>query len=382
MLATAEVAASLAYYQPDRASRLAEQAEQLAWTVTDSATRAAALAQIAIGYARAGEWDQAERAADSVTDLEHRKRAVGQIAVAFARAGQTDRAQRVADGLSDPGDRASALAAAAGVLAGSDPSTATQFADQAEQLARTVADYEARSRVLAQVIVARFRTNQQNYTAKIWPLAIGRLQPWEKADLAVLLANIDPDSAVSLADEAADLLGSVLDKAAVLTEIAVAIAKSGQTDRAERIARSLRSPRKRARIAAEVAAACARAGQWDRADRITRTIRDSEIQVQARIKIITVLADVGQWDRCEEIVQAMGSSPEREQALVIIAERMACVIPHLGDSQDRLAEKFRHILARVLVSEHWNLALPVFGQAAPEELAAVLEAVTRDDMPE
>jgi lipopolysaccharide biosynthesis regulator YciM len=381
-MATAEIAASLAYYQPDRAARLAGRAEQLARTVTHRETRAAALAQIAIGYARAGQWDQAEQVIQSVTDLERRNRAVGQIAVAFARAGQTERAQHAADSLRDPADRASALAEAAGVLAGSHPGAATQFADQAEQLARTIVDYEARYRVLTQITVARFRTNQVDYTAENWSVSIARLQPWEKADLAVLLADIDPDSAVSLADAAADTLGSVLDKPAVLTEIAVAIAKSGQTDRAERIARSLRSPRKRARVAAEVAVAYARAGQWDRADQVMRTIRDSEIQVQARIKIVTMSADAGQWDRCEEIVQPIASSPEREEALVIVAERIAYTVTHLGDSLDRLAEKFRHILARVLVSEHWNLALPILGQAMPEELAAVLEAVTRDDMSE
>jgi len=196
----AEVAASLAGPQAERAARLADQAEQLARTVPSYETRTSARAQVAVAFARAGQWEQAEGVAFSLGSPEYQASALSQIAVAYARAGRWDRAQKTADALGDLGDRAAALAAVADAAAERDPARAARFAEQAEKLARLIPDYVSRASALAKVAVAFARAGQPDRVgATARSRGGGRLYAWEMADLAAMLASYNPDRAIHLA---------------------------------------------------------------------------------------------------------------------------------------------------------------------------------------
>ena len=201
MEATTSRAVPPAIFTPVR--RRAQRYLGLARSVPNFETRTRALAQVAVAFARAGQWDQAEAIAHSLGNPEHQKQALLQIAVAFARAGQWDRAQQTASALGDIADRMAALAAIAEAAADRDPDRATSFADQAEQLASVVPNYEIRTAALAKVAMAYARTGQQDRvgaTAHSWGGA--RLHAWEMADLAAMLAIHNPDHAVRLTEEA------------------------------------------------------------------------------------------------------------------------------------------------------------------------------------
>src|SRR5207245_2342701 len=87
---------------PDRASRLAADAEALARTITRPDGQAQALAELASAAARAGDPDRASRLATdgealarTITDSHAQARALTELASAAARAGDPDRARRL-----------------------------------------------------------------------------------------------------------------------------------------------------------------------------------------------------------------------------------------------------------------------------------------------
>ena len=377
MLAMAEVAAALAGSRAERAVQLAKQAEQLARTVPGYETRTRALAQVAIAFARAGQWEQAEGVAHSLGSPELQRRALSQIAVAFARAGLWPRAEQTASALGDLGDRTAALAAVAEAAAERDPARATHFAEQAEKVARTIPRYESRTSALAKVAMAFARAGQwDRVVAAARSRGGGRLQAWEMADLAAMLASHNPDHAVRLADEAEGLLGSTLDPAAVMCEIGVALARAGRLDRAEGIARSLRNPRKRARVAAELAIAAARSRQWDRAEQIAGTLSDPQQQARVRAEIAAALVEAGQWSQAANVAQTITDPFERAQAFIRVAAKMATSPDQRGAPPDPRDSRSRGLIASVLASEHWSLAVPLLGDLEAEQLSTVLAAVS------
>ena len=376
IVAMAEVAALIAGFRADRATRLADQAEQLARTVPNFETRTRALAQVAVAFARSGQWDQAAAIAHSLGNREYQKQALSQIAIAFARAGQWDRAQQTASALGDMGDRMAALAAVAEAAADHDLDRAIDFADQAEQLASIVPDYETRTAALAKVALAFARAGQWDRvgaTAHSWGGA--RLHAWEMADLAAMMANHNPDHAVQLTEEAASLLSSTPDPAAVMCEIGVALARAGRLDRAEGIARSLRSPKKRARVVAELAIATARTRRWDRAEQMAHTLSDPEQRARVWAEISVVMAEAGLWSQAESAARTITESLVRAQALIRVAEKMAAYIAQ-GDSGGVTMPQLRGLVASVLVSEHWSLAIPFLGDLEADKLNSVFAALS------
>ncbi len=77
------------------ATRIFEEALQVARSITDEFIRSVALWEIARAMARAGRWQQALQVAWSITDEPSRSLALSEVASAMARAGNTARASRI-----------------------------------------------------------------------------------------------------------------------------------------------------------------------------------------------------------------------------------------------------------------------------------------------
>jgi tetratricopeptide (TPR) repeat protein len=129
---------ALAPTEPDRAIRLVNRAEKLAHATTDSFDREWALRGIARAVAERGQWDRAEQLAGTIKNSYIQAHAFLAIARAVARTGQWDWAERLAGTITDPTTGAAALCAVAHALAGVDPDRAVRLANEAEQLAHTV----------------------------------------------------------------------------------------------------------------------------------------------------------------------------------------------------------------------------------------------------
>ena len=132
-----------------------DHAEALARTITNPDDQAQALAQLASAAAQAGDPDRASRlAADAdgvaraVTNPDDQAWALTEVASAAAQAGDPDRAEALARTINDPGAQARALAEVASAAAqAGDP-------DRAEALARTITDPYYQARALAQLATA------------------------------------------------------------------------------------------------------------------------------------------------------------------------------------------------------------------------------------
>jgi hypothetical protein len=225
-------------------------AERLARQITLARPRVHALCRVAVAFIARGERDRgidilrsAEKTAVKINHHDVRDQAFKEIVEATAGAGLHEHAQRLADEIRSPGDRLRALGAVAIALANGGHYV------EAQRLARQISSHGDASALvsLARVLgAAGFHARAERLADELGPADRVRVL----SAVALELANTgDHDRATELmavAEAIALRIGDPARSAAALSEVAVALASTGDATAVERLTQPITNPRRKA----------------------------------------------------------------------------------------------------------------------------------------
>jgi hypothetical protein len=354
----AEIARYCARSDPDRAARLADQAEQhargdgipphpgyyldqridaMASVASELAetdpVRARLLADDALRACRLGE--DAAAAWDGFLSG-----ALSEVVSALAAVDRPDQAEFVArTPLPEPDDRMYLLAVAAEALARSHPERAAHLAEEAEHMARgTLSWADAANPVrapLAEALVIASRPDLARQIADNAPY----LGPRILAVIAGALASSQPECSARLATKAEQTARAAgpdqnwdinrAYRARAFAEVAQALADS-HPRQAERLMTEAKQTVPRFAISkgmdtsaqAAIADAFAATGEWTDAFRVLRSLSPAP-SWESEASVAEKLTHAGEWDRAEAMARAMTRPEYRSQALADIATALA-----------------------------------------------------------
>ena len=179
------------------------------------------------------------------------------------------------------------------------------------------------------------------------PASYGRILG--QVEFAAALAESDPDSAVRFAEQAEGVafsLGSPEYQASALSQIAVAYARAGRWDRAQKTADALGDLGDRAAALAAVADAAAerdpaRAARFaEQAEKLARLIPDYVSRASALAKVAVAFARAGQPDRVGATARSRGGGRLYAWEMADLAAMLASYNPdraiHLADKAQGL----------------------------------------------
>jgi len=273
-----EVAAAVA---PERAERLAAEAESTARSIYDPQSRSIALGSAATAVARidphraeaiarsipdtfqrsvtliqvakatvASDLRHAEVTARSIADALNRSLALAAVAEAAAPADPEHARQLAAEAestarsIQDANSRSTALASGARALAAVNPEHARQLAAEAESTARSIQDIRSLSATLARITGSMAAVDLQHAETVAYSIPDAFPRLLALATVAETVAPADPEHARQLAAEAGSILNVILDpftRWAALSAVAKAVAAT-DLERAELIASSIQDP--------------------------------------------------------------------------------------------------------------------------------------------
>ena len=315
---------------PERALRLAADAEQATRRVPFPAAEAHASGRVAQALAMAGLWDGADRVAQRITEDSVQADLRRSLSATLAQAGHGARAAEEARGIPDPRVRAEAMTTVARILVTAEPERALGLVADAEQTARAIPHA---GRFWALQAVARARA------------AAGQLELAERAARHLM----HPDLA----------LGSV----------ARAQAAAGQWDNAERTALRITDPEGQVTALVAVARAMTDAGQWDRAERTVGMLvgRDPVAHAEATGALAEAIA---------------GSDPARAAALAAGAAQVTDAITDPRERDKAALAVARALAAAGLADRAGQTARAITDPKLQiEALGSVARALLRVDRP-
>ena len=311
----------------DRAYRLAADAEAFARTITDREAQAWALTGLATAAAEAGDPDRAYRLATDAVDLtqiiwdpEQRARRLTELVTAIAQAGDLDCAYRLAADvealartITDPSSQANALIKlVAAIPQAGDPDRAYRLAADVVALARRLGDGAVQAWTLTDLVTAIAQAAGPGGKIPLTAASPRRPVSGEGPSTRKITHWLkrrhiqrpgDPDRAYRLAADFEALARTITSpgaQAAALTELAPAIARAGDPDRAEALARTITDPRSQVRALTGLVTAAAEAGDPDRAYRLAadvealaRTIISPSYQAETLTELAAAIAQAG-----------------------------------------------------------------------------------------
>lgn len=308
--ALGEVAGTLAAADPDRARRLAGEAEQIAGSATEPREQATALQGAAVAMARIGETDRARRLAYDITPEWSRGIALRALVGALAGSGRHAEAKQLADSITDIRSQVGALADLARALAGADLAWCDRIVDEAWQLASQLRPRPRADAVgeLAAALAVADQGRSHSLADEAEEYARSAQDPGPEVTLAELAARLvaaEPEHARHLADEAERLArGDTRTRSvAIPVELAEAMADAGHHDCARELISMLSDPETQARATGRLAAALARAGEYERAEQLIGTITGS--RGWPAVKLAAALAHAGEYDRAERLISTI-----------------------------------------------------------------------------
>ena len=345
--------------EPERAYRLAAEAEAEARTLPDRVAQGEVFAELASAAAQNGDADRAYRLAAEAKALapafdyrgvpalhtargpksaKFRSRAVdptakarmfAKLATVFAQAGDPHGGEILARTITDTGNRAQALAKLATAAARSgDPGRADRLATDAETVARTITEPNVRARVFTKLASAAAQAGSRDHAFRLAAEAEALAHAAHPSDQARALTELasaaaqasDPDRARQLTAEAEVLVHAITDsprRAQALIKLATAVLQTGDSAHAYRLAtgataliahrpggRDISGRTMTSRLVealAELAAAFAYAGDPDDAEALARTIRDQGDQAKALAEVAIATARAGNVRRAYRI---------------------------------------------------------------------------------
>ena len=383
-----------------------DRAEAIARTITDPSHHEWALRETATAAAQAGDLDRAEAIACTITDPEDQVRAHLKLVTAAVRAGDSARARHIAAAaeaavrtITDPRDqvRARAELGTAAALAGDSARAHHIIVTAAEAAVRTITDPEDQAKALTTLATAAVQAGDTDHAyhmaTQAEALARTVTRPHAQAQVLTTLATAavvagDPDYAHGIITDAAALTGTIADvgtkvplflKLATaaaqvgdlelvhrlvaevegfvetatspsdrvrqlrqLRDLTIAIAKAGEPDRAEALARTITDPKDQAEALTTLAGAAVQAGDADRACRVAadaealaRTITDPKDQAEALTMLAGAAIQAGDADRACRVAadaEALARTiSDGSWTKSVVLTKLAAVIAQVGD---------------------------------------------------
>jgi hypothetical protein len=260
-------------------------AEEVAYAIGHQAMHEWAMAEVAVGHARAGDPERAEMVLSTLKTETAVAWARGELACDAARAGDPRAAESVMS-LANPSLRDRALALVAQAL------SAGRHPDAALEAARTVEDHEIRARAL--IDLALLHSASAPIALALAATDIAAITGEDRASLVAALAA---------AQAAVGSLSAGLDTAAQLTEseehdraqsrIAIALARSGDEPGGRRLASAIGDDDERFWALDELARLVAGAGDWAEAFGIAAQIGDTAQRARTEADLTIAWARAG-----------------------------------------------------------------------------------------
>jgi hypothetical protein len=264
----------------------------------------------------------------------------------LARLGAARRAEQLARGLTYPGPRARALAEIAAVITETEPERAHRLIDDAENLSRAEGPQDE---TLIALAAAARRSGDHDRAERF----CGMIDSPGSMAIALgyaagAVAATDPGRARRLAGQAEQIAGSATDtreRERALQGAALALARAGQTDRAQRLARDITPEWSQGTALRAVAAALARCGRHVEARRVADSIADVRSRSGALADLACALAQVdpASYDRIVHESRQLASQlrpRERADALGELAAALATADPGLSRGLADEAEEY------------------------------------------
>jgi lipopolysaccharide biosynthesis regulator YciM len=408
----------LAKVEPDRAVRLARDAEQVARSVSDPQAQIWTRWYVVEALAKVRLWDLAGQIARSIPDARIEAWALGDLVTALVEAELWDLAEQTARNISDPRIQTKARSRLIRRLAGVDLDRAMRLAADAEQTAHRIADTDAQLEALTELVnalapvdpdwpvrlaanvdeVAQTITNLDDKGKALLRLARALVEAglWERAErvarsiteparlaeaLAVLvktLAEVDPERAARLAIDAEQLVrgvdGSSFAQEEALLMLAKQFAEARLWDQAEKAASSIASAHQQAKALIVLVRELAEAGLWERAEQTARSITDPDRQARAMSAMASAFAEAGLWERAEQTAGSIVDSEVRARAYAKIA-RVGASLLELPHGANWLRLRACRSLATALAAGEWLTAMPAMAKLSPSGVAAVYKAL-------
>jgi ATP/maltotriose-dependent transcriptional regulator MalT len=273
--------------------------------------------ELPVTWAQLARFSHAEALAHSLSTAKAQARALTRMAIVAAEAGDLARANRLAADaetltrtLINRRDQAEVLTGLVPAIAGAgDLDHASRLAADTETLARTLTDPYPQAQVLIGLVTAIAKAGDQDRAEALARTLTDRdAQVETLSSLATLAADAgEMDRATRLAADAETLTGPFTEDS-VLIGLVTAIAKTGDLDRAEALART--HPDVQARALTGLATVAAETGHLNRASRLAadaetlaRTLTD-RTQALVLIDLMTVAAKTGDLNRANRLTVA------------------------------------------------------------------------------
>ncbi|BEL06110.1 hypothetical protein Q0Z83_043010 [Actinoplanes sichuanensis] len=293
---------------------------------------------------QAGRVAEADRIARAAFHPTHRARAMAETAVALAGVRAFIQAEEVIDDITEKDVRADAMAQLAQALTEARMSgRAGQWADTAEQTARTVPDSYTDAVALTTLLTALAEAEHLDHVGALGraagQAALAVTPPEARAqvlaDLVPVLAGVGEHAwARELADAAEETAGGIADednRLVALLNLVEAEIDAGEPDRAESLARRITDPESRVPALCQVAEAWAEQGEsgracvvLDAAESAARAMTDPGRRTEVLMAVVEALAATGHLDRADGLSDALaGQGRVHAETLAMLTDSWA-----------------------------------------------------------
>ena len=370
--------------QPRALTRIAEviaeagdydRAEAIASALPHPRNHDRALARVAVAIARAGHRDRAAAVARIITEPDAKVRAFADLAVLAAEAGDhqhaadlVTEAEPVAYAVTYSNEQARMLADLAAVAAtAGDHRHARELATQSESIARALSDPYWQAERLAAVAALASEAGDNHRARQLTVDAVSaaravtdpRLQAQSLQHVAAAITDAgDYDAAEGIART---ITSTHYQSGAALRSLAVAVAGTGQRDRAETLALAIADPRQQADALKDVARVIAESGDHANAEALARTITNPGIQAIALADVARKLAEARQHDRAVALARTITVPDVQASTLGNVAasiaaagdcDRAEALARTVTDIQDRLGALIDVAVAIAQTGDH------------------------------
>ncbi|XVQ06498.1 hypothetical protein ACQP1W_27995 [Spirillospora sp. CA-255316] len=341
--------------------------------------------------ATAGDLDRAEALARSIDNWQVRDEALATLAEAAATAGDPAAVERAAGSIRGGWRYNRALLDAVRIFLDMDD------VDHARALHHLFGDPDLRARSAAETAAAAGDLDQAEALAHSIENLPERTRAWAALAVRARSAGDAPraHTFIDHGEELARTLESVEDD--LLATLVRAVVAMGDLDRAETLARSIRSAVYRATALQHLARAHAGRGDPERAQIVMRQDTDPYVVREMSAPRAGIVAAAGDLDRGEALARAI-TGGDRDEALVAVAGAAAAAgemaraeslarsigMPHLraeglvAVAANAPPQTARRYLCKALRASPWTAALPTLAVLSPDALVQTCDDIIAD----
>ena len=333
---------------PDRAARIAEEAEKAARGLPHHQSRSRArhgLAEIVarIDSSRLPNFGiGARRASSTITDTRWQAEERNWLVIGPVNAEEYDRAEDAAHAIDNLEERASALSLLADAIAATDMKRAHALADHAEHAAHDIDDPEKRSVML-----------------------IGLAQ-----DLAGL-GEARSQRLAAAAQDAARAIANPHLQARALGQLTDRLTGIGDWDGAEYAALSISLQEARASRLRDLSQQLVKAHEWDRAVHVTCAIPESKAREDSLVDLAKSLFNARKWEQLQQLAEAVTEFSSFQSVLAFTEVLAECHRNGQAGAKRFWMQRGSQLLAPHIEGSRFPETLPVLAELAPDTIRAV-----------